>query len=89
MANSLTIKAAFAILRRAALSSRGLGQVVLSHQTGVQIPVALPLIIDTLYPLKINSQLVGKNSTREEEELGVVCNSLFRIVLYLEKKALD
>ncbi len=27
-----------------ALSSRGLGQVVLSHQTGVRIPVALPLL---------------------------------------------
>jgi hypothetical protein len=27
-----------------ALSSRGLGQVVLSHQTGVRIPVALPIL---------------------------------------------
>lgn len=27
-----------------ALSSRGLGQVVLSHQTGVRIPVALPFL---------------------------------------------
>ena len=29
---------------KVALSSRGLGQVVLSHQTGVRIPVALPAL---------------------------------------------
>jgi hypothetical protein len=34
----------------AALSSRGLGQVVLSHQTRVRIPVALPLLKQLLSP---------------------------------------
>ena len=54
--NVLTIKGLsgnFLLDNLVALSSRGLGQVVLSHQTGVRIPVALLPIFPLFSPEKL------------------------------------